>query len=516
MTSTMTPYRSQAQPGRDGFLELLGAEWTKFSTVRGWWVGMACAALAVVLVGLLGTAASPQHGAANGPGIPTGPSGEPVNDSFFFVHRTLTGNGSITVPVTSLTGVIDGPSGGYSGTQPWAKAGVIMKESLSQGSPYAAVMVTPGHGVRMQYDYTQDIAGLPGPVTTGAPRWLRLVRSGATITGYESANGTSWTPIGSARLPGLAGTVQAGLFVTSPSVIQDTNKGGGTVPAVATAVFGRPGLLGQWSQQAWTGQQLGGAGTSGSYTNTITTGRFAPSGTGFTVTGAGDIAPVVGGIAMGPGYTLENFLVGAFAGLIVMIVIATLFITGEYRRRLIRTTLTVTPRRGRVLLAKALIIGSVTFAAGLAGAAAAVLLGEPHARANGFLTFAVRPLTELRVLAGTGLLLAVTAVLALALGVILRRSAPVIAIVVAVTVLPYILGTAGVLPAGPAEWLLRVTPAAGFAILQSVPRYEQVMNIYTPPSGYYPLAPWAGLAVLCGYAILALAAATILLRRRDA
>jgi ABC-type transport system involved in multi-copper enzyme maturation permease subunit len=516
MTPTMTPYRSQARPGRDGFLQLLGAEWTKFSTVRGWWVGMVCAALAVVLVGLLGTAASPQHGAGNGPAIPTGPSGEPVNDSFFFVHRTLTGNGSITVSVTSLTGVIDGQAGEYSGTQPWAKAGVIMKESLSQGSPYAAVMVTPGHGVRMQYDYTQDIAGLPGPVTAGASRWLRLVRSGDTITGYDSVNGTSWTLIGTARLPRLAATVQAGLFVTSPSIIQDSNRGGGTEPAVATAAFGHPDMLGQWSQQAWTGQQLGGAGTSGSYTNTITTGRFAPSGAGFTVTGAGDIAPVVGGIAMGPGYTLENFLVGAFAGLIVMIVIATLFITGEYRRKLIHTTLTMSSRRGRVLIAKALLIGSVTFAAGLVGAAAAVLLGEPHARADGFLTFTVPPMTELRVLAGTGVLLAATAILALALGVILRRSAPVIAIVVAVTVLPYILGTAGVLPPGPAEWLLRVTPAAGFAIQQSVPRYEQVMNIYTPPNGYYPLAPWAGLAVLCGYAILALAVATIVLRRRDA
>jgi hypothetical protein len=368
MTATMTPYRSQARPGRDGFLQLLGAEWTKFRTVRGWWVAMACAALAMVLVGLLGTAASPQHGAAQTPGVPTGPGGEPVNDSFFFVHRTLTGNGSITVPVTSLTGVIDGQSGEYSGTQPWAKAGVIIKENLGQGSPYAAVMVTPGHGVRMQYDYTQDVAGMPGAVTAGTPRWLRLVRSGGTITGYDSADGTSWTLIGTARLPGLAATVQAGLFVTSPSIIQDTNKGGGAEPAVATAVFGHPDLLGQWSQQAWTGQQLGGAGTSGSYTNNISTGRFTPSGTGFTVTGAGDIAPVVGGIAMGPGYTLENFLVGAFAGLIVIIVIATQFITGEYRRKMIHTTLTMSSRRGRVLIAKALIIGSVTFVAGLVGA----------------------------------------------------------------------------------------------------------------------------------------------------
>ena len=51
-----------------------------------------------------------------------------------------------------------------------------------------------------------------------------------------------------------------------------------------------------------------------------------------------------------------------------------------------------------------------------------------------------------------------------------------------------------VLPAGAADWLLRVTPAAGFAIQQYVPAYPQVSNAYTPQHGYYPLAPWAGFA----------------------
>ena len=44
-----------------------------------------------------------------------------------------------------------------------------------------------------------------------------------------------------------------------------------------------------------------------------------------------------------------------------------MFITAEYRRGLIRTTLAASPRRGRVLAAKAIVIGAVTFAAGLAG-----------------------------------------------------------------------------------------------------------------------------------------------------
>jgi hypothetical protein len=71
------------------------------------------------------------------------------------------------------------------------------------------------------------------------------------------------------------------------------------------------------------------------------------------------------------------------------------------------------------------------------------------------------------------------------------------------------------LPPGPADWLLRVTPAAAFAIQQSTPQYAQVSSAYTPFSGYYPLAPWAGFAVLCGYAALAMALAIFLLRQRD-
>jgi len=84
-----------------------------------------------------------------------------------------------------------------------------------------------------------------------------------------------------------------------------------------------------------------------------------------------------------------------------------------------------------------------------------------------------------------------------------------------VIVLPFILGVAGLLPFGAAQWLLRVTPAAAFAIQQSVPAYPQVTASYTPPT-YFPLSPWAGFGVLCGYTALALGLAVFLLRRRDA
>jgi uncharacterized membrane protein len=54
-----------------------------------------------------------------------------------------------------------------------------------------------------------------------------------------------------------------------------------------------------------------------------------------------------------------------------------------------------------------------------------------------------------------------------------------------------------------------------FAIQQSLPKWPQVAGSCTLPD-YYPLAPWAGFAVLCGYAVLAMSLALFLLRRRDA
>jgi ABC-type transport system involved in multi-copper enzyme maturation permease subunit len=184
---------------------------------------------------------------------------------------------------------------------------------------------------------------------------------------------------------------------------------------------------------------------------------------------------------------------------------------------LIRTTLAASPRRGRVLAAKAVVIASVAFAAGLVAAAAAVILGTQLARGRAYV-FPVSWLTELRMVAGTAALIAVVAVLALAVGTMLRRSAAAVTVVIVAIVLPYLLGVVSVLPAGAADWVLRITPAAAFAVQQAVPQYSQVTALYSPGGGgggYFPLAPWAGFAVLCGWAALALALAAVLLRRRD-
>jgi ABC-type transport system involved in multi-copper enzyme maturation permease subunit len=526
MTSgTITPDRSGLRAGRDGFAQLLRAEWTKFRTVRGWVVAMVVAALVTVLLGLV-FAAGARTSCGGGPrgnacpAVPLGPGGEAVTDKFYFVHRPLTGDGSITARVTSLTGLITYPPPNHDkivpGVVPWAKAGVIVKESTRQGSAYAAIMVTGSHGVRMQHNFTHDTAGRPGAVSATSPRWLRLTRSGEELTGYESTDGSHWTRLGSAHLAGLPATVQVGLFATSPGdlTVKQADLGGLITQkrfTETTAVFDHVSLQGKVPGGAWSRADVGaspGDGPGGIHHP----GSVKQAAGRFTVTGSGDLAP----LGAEGGLTIEQTLTGAVAGLLVVIVVAVLFITAEYRRGLIRTTLLASPRRGRVLAAKAIVTGTVTFIGGLAAAGVAVPIGTQLLRANGNPVLPVTPLTELRVVVGTAALLAAAAVLALALGAVLRRSVAAVTTAIAVIVLPYVLATASVLPLAAAQWLLRLTPAAGFAIQQSIPQYPQVIGYYAPQTGYYPLAPWAGLAVLCSWAALALGLAVFRLRRRDA
>lgn len=480
------------------FVHLVRAEWTKFRTIRGWVVAVVVAILALIAIGFISAEGS--HTVAAGPGgqarrVLTGPGGEPVQDDFTFLHKTLGGDGSITVRVSSFTGVGDP-------LEPWAKAGIIMKDGTTAGSPYAALLLTGGHGVRMQYNFTGDIAG--GSASASQARWLKLVRTGSTFTGYASPDGAAWHKIGSARVTGVPASAEVGMLVTSPQHETIEQHFGGTVgdaySTQASAVFDNITLQGQSASADWT---------RGSVRSDP--GNISANGGAFTIAGSGNIAPSAGAVENG----LERTLVGTFAGLIVLIVIAVLFMTSEYRRGMIRTTFAASSRRGRVLAAKALVVGAVGFVAGLIASAIAVPLGQHLLTSNGNLIFAVSNMAEARLIVGTAAMLAVAAIFALAVGTLLRRSLGAVAAVIVLIVLPYLLVTAGILPGEAAKWVLRLTPAAAFSIQQTLMAYPQVSGVYTPAQGFFPLSPWGGFAVLCGYAVVALALATFIVRRRD-
>lgn len=520
MTAVGAPSRSVDSDQGGGFRPALWAEWVKFRTVRGWLVGLGIAVLMSVLFTYLvangihsGTCTGTGVTCRSGhPAVPTGPDGTAVADSYRYLSRSLTGDGTVTAQIASLTGRIStnpvnvAPS--VSATRPglagWAKAGILLTPTTRPGSSYAAVMATGRHGTRFQYDYTHD---RPGTSTNASPRWVRLARDGDTITGYESVDGTSWRAVGVAHLPGLPATVRVGLFVTSP-VSFDGQTGH---PTLATGSFRHVTVTGA----ADGGWRSAGIGTGpADFYPVLGTGAARAAGDGFVLTGSGDIAPAVVQGVLGTNTVASSLLLGLLVGSIVLIVLAALFVTSEYRRGLIRTTFAATPQRGRVLAAKAVVLGGVGFVIGALAATVAVPVGDLILAHNGVYVFPAGAATVAGIVVGCGLVTALTAVAVLGLGTMLRRSAGAVAAGIVVFVLPYLIGSN--MSGGAETWLFRATPAAAFSVLGVLPRSSLVDYPYTFVNGYYPLPAWAGLLVLAAYAAAALGAARFLLHRRDA
>ncbi|HET6283449.1 MAG TPA: fibronectin type III domain-containing protein [Polyangia bacterium] len=128
-------------------------------------------------------------------------------DEFRSVHYAVSGNATITARVT-----------GIQNTDPYAKAGVMMRENLTAGSRnlYAHITPTAANGFRLQSRATTG--GITARQNVGAsvvPSWVRLVRSGNNFTGFYSTNGTTWTAIGPTLTVTMPTTLYLGMAVTS-------------------------------------------------------------------------------------------------------------------------------------------------------------------------------------------------------------------------------------------------------------------------------------------------------------
>ncbi|MGH9411656.1 MAG: phospholipase D-like domain-containing protein [Vicinamibacterales bacterium] len=127
-------------------------------------------------------------------------------DAFNYAYTSLSGNGTIIARVATVQDV-----------DSWVKGGVMIRETLAAGSKQAFMLVSAAHGAAFQ---RRDATGGASVNTTGsgstAPRWVKLTRSGSTFTAYESANGKTWTRVGSDSIS-MATAVYVGLAVTSHS-----------------------------------------------------------------------------------------------------------------------------------------------------------------------------------------------------------------------------------------------------------------------------------------------------------
>jgi len=134
-------------------------------------------------------------------------------DEFHYAFKTLTGAGSIVAQVLSVDN-----------TDPWAKAGVMIRETLEPGSKFAAVYITPGNGCRFQarvdtdVDATSDTSvATAEQIAITAPYWIKLERDVAgNFRGSYSANGTTWRTMSwnPQNIP-MNSNVYIGLAVTS-------------------------------------------------------------------------------------------------------------------------------------------------------------------------------------------------------------------------------------------------------------------------------------------------------------
>jgi hypothetical protein len=130
-----------------------------------------------------------------------------TRDEFRFVYGALNGDGEITARVDSV-----------SATDPWTKAGVMIRERLGAGSKNAYTFVSAGNGINFQRRVSAG--GVTGPSgmaagVTRAPYWVRVRRIGNVLTGYVSSDGLAWRQQGSTVTITMGASVYAGLAVTS-------------------------------------------------------------------------------------------------------------------------------------------------------------------------------------------------------------------------------------------------------------------------------------------------------------
>jgi len=182
-------------------------------------------------------------------------------------------------------------------------------------------------------------------------------------------------------------------------------------------------------------------------------------------------------------------------------VIGVLAISSEYATGLIRTTFGAVPRRRAVLAAKAAVIGVVTLVAGELIAFATFFTGQ-WALSAGHLQVSLAHPGALRGVLAAGFYLAVMAWVGLGLGALVRHTAGAIT---AMTAVVFLLPT--IIHALPAPWDTRI----GRFTLDGA---AQQMIAQHPHAGYFSAGPSS--LVVAAYAVAAMAAAALVITRRDA
>ncbi len=180
-------------------------------------------------------------------------------DALRYAYTTLNGDGQVTARITAEQNV-----------NVWTKAGVMMRDSVAPGSAQALMLVSPGKGSAFQRRAaTNGVSTHTAGASVTTPYWVRLSRAGNTVTASQSANGTTWTVVGTETIS-FAQTILVGLAVSSHSTT-----------AAATATFDNVAI-----ESLWSSQDIGAVGLAGS--TSVSNGVFTLTGAGADIWGPAD------------------------------------------------------------------------------------------------------------------------------------------------------------------------------------------------------------------------------------
>jgi len=162
-------------------------------------------------------------------------------DEFRYAFKQMSGAGTISAQVLSVEN-----------TNGWAKAGVMIRETLEPGSKHAFMDITPGYGASFQVRNTLDGTSFQMSQTgITAPYWVKLERDAAGyFSGYYSVDGITWQQVQDAPpvLISMSQNVYIGLAVTSHSA-----------GVTCKAEFSDVQTTGTVSPPIWTHQAIGAA-----------------------------------------------------------------------------------------------------------------------------------------------------------------------------------------------------------------------------------------------------------------
>jgi hypothetical protein len=167
------------------------------------------------------------------------------NDQFQYAYQPVRGDGSITARFLSVTG----------GDGEWTKAGLMIRENDTAGSPYLGFVTTTGHGLHPNVRFHQDAEtiGFDEVGPTNRPEanlWTRLQRVGYEIAGFYSRDGILWTQADfpPQTLPSLNQEALFGLALTS-------HRDGRLATAKFDQVSVQPGVVSAYGVQACGGDR---------------------------------------------------------------------------------------------------------------------------------------------------------------------------------------------------------------------------------------------------------------------